>query len=816
MRLRAFGFHAIKACALPAAVCALALFRPGKISTVDAVEPARTMLDFDRDWLFSRGDFATAALPAFDDSTWRRVNVPHDWSIEGPFGPEHSSGNGYAPGGVGWYRKHFRLDAGLSGRNAAIEFDGVYNNAEVWINGFLVGGRPYGYSSFECILDPHLKFGGEDNVVAVRVDHSRFADSRWYTGSGIYRHVRLRFTGRVHLGRWGTSISTPRISAESALVRVETTIENQSDQSGEFDLLSEVVAPDERVAARQSAAVTLNSGAGRTVTQQFEVARPRIWSVESPALYTLRNRLTQEATAADESTTPFGIRSIRFDAATGLFLNERAVKLKGVCLHHDAGCLGAAVPEGVWARRLRMLKGLGVNAIRTSHNPPAPEFLDLCDQLGFLVQDEAFDELTPPKNKWVSGWNIGVPSRFGHGEIFAEWSGRDIRDMVRRDRSHPSIIMWSVGNEVDYPNDPFSHAVLGDQYRPQNPPAENLVKYAKPLIETVKELDPTRPVTAALASVAMSDAVGLAELLDIVGYNYQEARYPADHRKYPRRVIYGSENGHQFGNWSVVRDSDYVLGQFLWTGIDYLGEARAWPNRANGAGLLDLAGFRKPAAWFRESLWSDKPMVYICASLGAAAGGGSRRGPGGEERWNWPPGAPISIRCYSNCPAVQLTLNDRTIGVKQLAEAVDGVLSWTVPFAPGILRAIGLKDGRQVSEFALQTAEAASEIRLLPDETQLRADGKDVSHVEFQIVDSRGVRIPDAGQELTFEIQGPARILGIGNGDLNNSEEVKGRSHRAFQGRGLLILQTEPAAGRITLKATAPGLKPATVFLTSR
>jgi beta-galactosidase len=802
--------------ALPAAICVLVLFRSSEVLTVAAVESARTYLDFDQDWLFRRGDFASAALPAFDDSTWRRINVPHDWSIDGPFGPEHSSGNGYAPGGIGWYRKHFRLDTGFRSRIAAIEFDGIYSNAEVWINGHFVGGRPYGYSSFECILEPHLKFGGEDNVVAVRVDHSRFADSRWYTGSGIYRHVRLRFTGRIHFGHWGVFISTPRVSADSALVRFETRIENDSDQNGEFSLFSEIVAPDGSALASQRTPVMISSGASQTFTQQVDVAQPRVWSIESPALYTLRSRLTRDTTVTDESATPFGIRSIRYDAEKGFFLNEREIKLKGVCLHHDAGCLGAAVPEKVWIRRLRALKGLGVNAIRTSHNPPAPELLDLCDRLGFLVQDEAFDEFTPPKNKWVSGRNVGVPSRFGYGEIFAEWSVRDVQDMVRRDRNHPSIIMWSIGNEIDYPNDPFSHAVLGNQYRPQNPPAENLVKHAKPLIGAIKQLDPTRPVTAALAAVAMSDAVGLGELLDIVGYNYQESRYPADHQKYPRRVIYGSENGHQFSNWSVVRDNDYVLGQFLWTGLDYLGEARTWPNRANGAGLLDLIGFKKPNAWFRESLWGERPMVYICASPSAAVSSGGQRRPGGEEKWNWPPGATISIQCYTNCPAVQLALNDRIIGVKQLAEAVDGTLNWTVPFAPGTLRAVGLKDGRQICEFALQTAGAPSDIKLLPDEIQLRADGKDICHVEFQLVDSRGVRVPDAEQEPTFEIEGPAEILGIGNGDLNNSEDSKGRTHKAFQGRGLVILQTKMAAGSITLRATAPGLKPAALLLSSR
>ncbi len=776
-------------------------------------EPARAYLNFDADWRFSRGDFANAAMPAFNDSAWRRLNVPHDWSAEGPFGPGFGSGNGYAPGGIGWYRKRFGLDAVYKDKIVAIEFDGVYDFAEVWINGHFVGGRPYGYSSFECTLTPYLRFGPADNVIAVRVDHSRFADSRWYTGSGIYRHVRLRVTGPLRIAHWGTFITTPQVRPDSAVVRVETSIENSSGGAREFSLLSEILASDGRVVASKSTAHSLDAGKSGALDQQMTIPDPRLWSVESPVLYMLRSRLSAQGAILDETTIRFGIRTIRYDADKGFLLNERQVKLKGVCLHHDAGCLGAAVPEKVWERRLLALKELGVNAVRTSHNPPAPELLDLCDRLGLLVQDEAFDEFTPSKNKWVSGWNIGVPSRFGYGEVFAEWSDRDIRDMVRRDRNHPSIIMWSIGNEIDYPNDPFSHPALGKQYRPENPAAENLVKCARPLVEAVKALDPTRPVTAALASLLQSDAVGLGELLDVVGYNYQESRYAADRQKYPRRVIYGSENNHQYSNWAVVRDNDYVAGQFLWTGIDYLGESGAWPNRANGAGLLDLCGFKKPLAWFRQSLWSDAPMVYLSAAVGAGA---RSQGPRAEEHWNWPQGSKVRVFCYTNCTEVRLTVNDRPVGSGRAADAVNGVLSWELPFEQGSLKAVGFKDGKAVSEFALRTAGPAARIQLLPDATDLRAGGHDICHVEFRITDAHGIRVPDAGQPVTFEVTGPAEILGIGNGDLNNSENSTGRAHKAYQGRGLVILEAGTTAGSITLKVSAAGLDTATLTLHSR
>jgi beta-galactosidase len=457
------------------------------------------------------------------------------------------------------------------------------------------------------------------------------------------------------------------------------------------------------------------------------------------------------------------------------------------------------------------LKELGVNAIRTSHNPPAPEFLDLCDRLGLLVKDEAFDEFTPTKNKWVAGWNQGQPARFGFGEIFAEWSVRDMQDMVRRDRNHPSVILWSIGNEIDYPNDPFSHPILGNDYRPANPPAENLVTCAKPLVAAAHELDRTRPVTAALASIVMSNAVGLPEKLDVVGYNYQEAAYAADHARYPQRVIFGSENSHDYGAWLAVRDNAYVGGQFLWTGIDYLGEADGWPHRASGFGLLDLCGFKKPMAWFRQSLWSDEPMVYLCVPAVP-----EHRQFTAAEHWNWSAGTTVTVACYTNCPAVELTLNGRSLGVKPATAAVAGVLTWPVPYEPGKLRAVGRIAGREVCSFALETAGAASRIALLPDRRQLRAGQRDICHLEFQVVDARGVRVPDAAQAVTFALDGPAELLAVGNADLSSPESCRGAVHAAFHGRGLAFLRSTDVAGEITVRATAPGLDPAVFILPSR
>lgn len=782
-----------------------------------ASAPARSVQALDEGWRFGRGDFPNAMVPAFDDSAWQNVNLPHDWSSEGPFSAEYASGNGYAPGGIGWYRKHFKLDPADTNKLVAVEFDGIYDHSEVWLNGHWVGGRPYGYSSFECVLTPLARFG-TDNLLAVRVDHSRFADSRWYTGSGIYRHVRLRLTDRLSIAHWGTYVTTPEVAPNACTVRVETRIENRTDQEQPFTLSSELVAPNGQSVSTLNTTGALGAQTNTLVRQQIRFANPQLWSPDSPVLYTLRSRVGKATAVVDETQTHFGIRSLRFDPDKGFFLNGTSMKFKGVCLHHEAGCLGAAVPIKVLERRLRVLKELGVNAIRTSHNPPAPELLDLCDRLGFLVMDEAFDEFTPGKNKWVSGRNDGLASRFGYAELFNQWSVIDLSDMVRRDRNHPSIIMWSIGNEIDYRNDPFSDPVLGNEYRPGNPPATELVTCARPLIRAVKNLDTTRPVTAALATVSMSDAVGLAGLLDVVGYNYQEARYPADHRQYPRRFIYGSENSSFWAQWLAVRDNAYVGGQFLWTGIDYLGEANRWPNRGSAAGLLDLCGFKKPSAWFRQSLWSDKPMVYLFASGRAPGRRSGTAGFGrvlGQETWNWPTNSDVTVRCFTTCPQVVLLLNGKVLGTNQLADARQGALSWQVPFQPGELKALGLRNGAVQCEFALKTAGPPQRIELLPDTSEWSADGEDICHVEFRIVDQRGVRVPDADPELKFTLDGPAAILGLENGDLNSPETGRTGVRKAYHGRGLAILQSTRQAGQVRLTARADGLEEGTVELDS-
>lgn len=791
----------------------------GYINTGVGIELEQRENDFDFEWKFHKGDLRQAIKPEFDDSSWRTVNLPHDWSIEGPYSSEYASGTGYLPGGIAWYRKSFQLNPSLKGKVIAIEFDGVYNNSEVWINGYHLGKRPYGYLSFQYDMTAFVKFAPETNVIAVRVDHSQFADSRWYTGSGIYRHVRLRITDPLYIAHWGTYATTPVIEQSKTQIKVETTVNNDDKDQRVFELQSDIINQQGKIVASQTTSHTLSEGKDEVVTHQLSVSAPQLWDVELPYLYQLKSTIKEGNKIVDSTTTPFGIRSFHFEPDKGFFLNGKNIKIKGVCLHHDAGCVGAAVPVKMWKRRLELMKQIGVNAIRTSHNPPSPEFLDLCDRMGFIVMDEAFDEFTPGKNKWVEGRNKGTASKAGYNEVFEQWAVCDIQDMVRRDRNHPSIILWSIGNEIDYPNDPFSHPSMGDEYKPENPPAENLTKYGRLLVKAIKELDSTRPVTAALADARVSNAVGFAELFDVVGYNYQEKYYEKEHANYPRRCIIGSENSSSLSAWEAVEKNDYVAGQFIWTGIDYLGEADAWPNKSWRRGLYDLCGFKKPQAWFRQSIWSDEPMVYLaCREMTTV----KKRGPSSLSRramrshFNWPDDAKIRVFCFTNCEEVELFSNDTSLGIKSANEAKERALIWDIPFSSGSLKAVGRHKGGDICKYELRTAGKAARIKLFADTKQLTADGKDISHIEFHVVDVNDVLVLDAEVPVTFDLEGPAEIIGLGNANPNSHESHQGTSRTTWHGRGLLVVQSLKQPGKITLKANAPALESDLITINTR
>ena len=767
-------------------------------------EAPRARVNFDSGWKFLKSDAAGAERSDFDDRTWHPVNLPHDWSIEGPYSAANASGTGYLPGGIGWYRKTFPLPASERGHRISLEFDGVYRDSDVWINGQHLGHRPYGYSSFAYDLTPYLVFGDKANVVSVRVDHSKFADSRWYTGSGIYRHVWLVSTRPVHVAHWGTYVSTPAVTPSESLVTIETNAVNDSPKEALVRLVTSVEDSAGKEVASTASEKRIASGAAASFVQQPAVPNPAPWTLEHPVLYRVVSRVYADGQLSDEYRTPFGIRTLRFDANLGFFLNGKPERFKGVCLHHDLGALGAAFSEGALERRLKTLKAVGVNAIRCSHNPMAPELYDLCDRLGLLVMDEAFDEWIEGKHKWIQGWNAGKPGTDGYHEVFEEWSKRDIQDMVLRDRNHPSIVLWSIGNEIDYPGDPFGHPRGRGGIKPGMPDAGLLPPVARQLIGAIKALDGTRPVTQALADIQASNATGLANLLDVVGYNYLEQNYATDHQTYPQRIILGSENAHSLPAWRAVAENPFVLGQFLWTGVDYLGESRLYPARGSTSGLLDFCGFRKPLSYLREALWSDRPMVYLAAHEGGAARPGRL-----VEHWNWAQDArqAIPVEVYTNCERADLLLNGKSLGVKAIADRTNPVLRWDVPNEPGVLQAVAYRGGMEAARFELSTAGAPDHLDIRAGETALPADGASLSHLEIRFVDAAGRRVATAAGTIAVEVTGMGELVAMDSANPTDITPVAAGQRAPFDGRVLAIVRSGRKAGSLLVRATAGSLR---------
>jgi beta-galactosidase len=715
---------------------------------------------FTTNWLFAPGDLADGQKTDFDDNAWRKLDLPHDWSIEGTIDQKWASGTGFLPAGIAWYRKHFTLPAADQGKTIAVRFDGIYKNSTVYINGMKLGERPYGYISFEYDLTPYLHADG-DNVLAVRVDHHDFADSRWYPGSGIYRNVYLVATESVHVARYGTFVTTLDAAPDGARIAIATTVQNASPQTG---ITTTIYDSKGLPVAVDTTGLTVGSD---SVSQTISIAHPRLWSVNDPVLYSAVTEIHVGGKTVDTYRTPFGIRTIKFDPNTGFWLNGQSMKLKGVCLHEDAGALGSAVPRQVWERRLRILKEAGANAIRCSHNPPAPEFLDLCDRLGFLVMDEAFDEWTQGKRKWIDRWNGAKSSTDGYHTDFDQWADRDIQDMILRDRNHPSIVLWSIGNEIDYPNDPY----------PRNSP--DLPAIAARLIKDVKALDTSRPVTAACASI---ESNLYYPLLDAAGYNYQEQRYAADHAAAPDRVIFGSENKPSLDAWLAVANNPYISAQFLWTGIDYLGEARAWPNHASPDGFLDLAAYPKPAFYFRKSLWNDSPMVKI---VSAPRGG---------------------LVCYTNADSVEFSQNGKSIG--ELPRPASRVIAVPADPANGPIHAVARINGKSVAEDIFTRPGVPAQIQLREYKTTLGpGDGPNVAQIELALTDPAGT-VADAADDVAVTITGPGRLLAIESGDTRSLENYQAPHHKPFHGRLLIYVETH---GPVDVAASASGLPAATV-----
>ncbi len=784
------------------------------------------------DWHFLRIDSARnvnerpdMCKTNFDDSKWRKVTLPHDWGIEHPMSPDKGSCQGYLPAGIGWYRKEFTTeDAKMAKGESAIDiqenlyvyFEGVYNYSEVYLNGHLLGKRPSGFASFLYNLTPYINKEGK-NVIAVRANHSQEFDSRWYTGSGINRNVWLISAPAVHLAQWGAAYRLKSINKKRAVLEIDIETTDERSEKSPMQLKATVELKDAQgyVVAKTSTKI----GTQEKKTVMLTVKDPKRWSLESPYLYSMEWKVENgEGRLLDQTTIKAGLRTLEFSPDKGFALNGKWMKVKGVCLHDDAGILGTAVPKEVWKRRIMELKSIGANAIRLSHNPHAPELYDLCDELGMLVMDEASDEWEFPKRKWMKGWNQGKPEFQGTYTYFSEWIDRDVADMVRRDRCHPSVFLWSIGNEVDYPNDPYSHPVLdGDGtgftqpmyggYKPEQPNAERIGHIAERLAKIVRDIDASRPTTGALAGVVMSNETAYPGAIDVVGYNYTESRYGEDHLKYPRRIIYGSENRHDLPAWKAVHDNEHIFGQFLWTGIDYLGESGPWPARGSSAGLLDLAGQRKPLGWYRAALWSEQPTCYIGTYRIGPQRHGSRANnrrtfyvsPYATDTWNYKPGERIRVVCYTNAASARLLLNGQPVDSEAKRDKDTDILYWDIAYQPGILRC----EASNNANYEIKTTQAPHALRLTTDSCM---------HVFVEIVDQDGKLVKSADNEVTLTVNG-GRLLGMENGNIMDSS-ITGRSQpnrlRAFGGR--LVAYILPQQDKdVTIKATAPFLQDAEI-----
>lgn len=773
---------------------------------------------FNDNWKFSLSDDSQYISPKYNDGKWRTVELPHDWSIEAPLSPSLASCTGYLPGGIGWYRKSFFVPDSVKERKMFIYFEGIYNKSQVYLNGKLLGERPNGYISFMYDLTPYLQYGKE-NILSIRVDHHEYADSRWYTGSGIYRDVWLISSDKVHIDQWGVFWQATKINEKEAILNVWVNIKNESSQQQNLTVLTELFSADGEILAKDSRKISMKDTAiHATANISLKIKNPNLWSVQNPYLYRLKTSVKKGDETIDESSENVGVRTLTFDSDKGFALNGEWMKIKGVCIHHDAGCLGAAVPRKVWKRRLENLKKIGCNAIRMSHNPQAPDLYDLCDELGFLVMDEAFDEWKYPKKKSITGWNTGVPGYQGSFSFFEEWSDRDIRDMVLRNRNHPSIIMWSIGNEIDFPNDPYSHPVLETAtfnqpsvlgYLPDNPQAEELGVIAKRLAKIVRKLDTSRPVTAALAGAVMSNETDYPFALDIVGYNYSEFQYEADHKKYPDRIMFGSETGNSFAGWKATRDNDYIFGQFLWTGIDYLGESREWPSRGYKHALLDLAGFQKPEGYFRQAMWDDKPFTYIGTFNPKQ---GPNRSLNALPIWNYQSGETVRVICYTNCQKAKLMLNEKEIAQEKEYDDNTGFIAWDIPFSSGTLEVVGLNENTEVSRYAIQTSDRPFKIIADADDIILKKD-RDVTHIAIQVVDKNGIPVILSDDEITCQIEGPLKLLGLEAGHNTDMGNYRDNIQRVHNGRLIAYVQTTGSTGSAKITLSSPWLQSTEVSL---
>jgi len=804
-------------------------------------------VDFNFDWKFQlQKDTTPLVNVPLKDTDWRTVRLPHDWSVESSFDSIYEGCTGYLPGGVGVYQKHFTPEFDTSTKSTYVLFDGVYNNATFWLNNKKIGENPYGYSPVYFNITEFLKENKEENSITVHVDHSRYADSRWYTGSGIYRNVTLITLNKLHIPIWGTFLTTPQVSSEKANVKLEVKVENEYAENSSFTLYTKLIDDKGNVVTENREELKINANSNHKFVQNFTINTPKLWSPKSPSLYKAVTTIIHNTKIIDEYTTPFGVREISYDTNDGFFLNGVQTKLKGVSLHHDGGLVGTAVPKGVWRRRLQLLKEAGCNAIRGTHNPVSKEFLDLCDEMGFLVINEIFDELDNPKDKRLN-YEDRVKDYItrGYTEHFQKWGKSDLTRTILRDRNHPCVFQWSIGNEIEWTylpyrfvtgywtdnpvggkgfwdNTPqFSVEELKERYDAIPERKYVLAETAKRVNDWVKELDTTRATTANLIIPQVSHVSGYADAVDVVGYSYRNIIYDWAHKEFPDKIITGSEQTGTWEDWRYVIERPHVFSMYMWTGIAYIGESnKKWPQKSWYGDMLNLAGFKNQGWNYFKSVWVDKPHISIgtlplkgsnfkkdtLTGQAVAKGKNAYKWKNSNTHWNYKKGENVLVEVCSNYAMVELFLNGKSLGSRSMSECPDRIFRWIVPYEEGTITAKAGFEGSIVST-ELITASKTTALDFITDTVNLKADGYDVAHLEVQLVDENGIPVKTENAKIEFELEGDARILGVDTGVVENVQDFQSNSITTDNGRCLLIIQSKRKAGKITVKAISEKLK---------
>jgi beta-galactosidase len=781
------------------------------------IQPGNNLFDFD--WQFHKGGVQGAENPSFNDSNWRKIDLPHDWSIEdlpgttSPFDRNAISqtSGGFTTGGTSWYRKAFSLPAEMQGKQFILYFEGIYMNATIWVNGREIGNHPYGYTSFWYDVTAELKMGGT-NFLAVKVVNEG-ENSRWYSGSGIYRHVWLKVLNPVHISEWGTYITTPEITASSALVKVLSKVVNSTDMPVTVKLVNRIISPQKKEVIMHEKSQLILPASETEISQFMTLSSPERWSVDKPDLYKAVTEVYVQDKLTDRTETNFGIRTISVDVQNGFLLNGAPLKMKGGCVHHDNGPLGAKAYDRAEERRVELLKASGFNAIRCAHNPPSTAFLDACDRLGMLVIDETFDMWESPKNS------------YDYHIWFNKWWERDIESMVLRDRNHPSVVVWSIGNEI-----------------PERGKSRG-VELSKTLGGKVRALDPTRPVTAAVNGLG-PDKDPYFATLDIAGYNYpvegdsqHPDRYREDHVRVPGRIMVCTESFPllAFGSWMSVLENPQVIGDFVWTSFDYIGEASIgwlgymmnngfYPWNLAFCGDIDICGWKRPQSFYRDVLWkSDQISVFVNPPVPSFTENPNREAwskwhwHDAVADWNWKgyEGKPLVVSVYSSCEESELFLNGKSLGKKKTNPSNEFIAKWEVPWEAGELKAVGYSNGKSVGESELRTANAPVDILMSADRTSLRADGQDLSYITVELTDKNGVRHPKSENLMNFSISGPGKIVAVGNANPVSLESYQLPQRKAWQGRCLVVVKSERNAGTIRVTATSKGMKSSVIEMKS-